>query len=68
MRTERWCYTEWNEGPRGKELYDLQADAKEIQNLVRDPTKVGVLAQLHQLLRTGPVTKQSPIRRLVIHP
>jgi hypothetical protein len=33
VRAERWCYSEWDEGPRGKELYDLQANPRELQNL-----------------------------------
>ena len=28
LRTERWCCTEWDEGRRGVELYDLQADPR----------------------------------------
>jgi len=65
VRTEQWCYTEWDEGRRGRELYDLRADPQELKNLVKDPAKAGVAAGLRKLLRAGPVAKESPIRRHV---
>ncbi|MDB4469809.1 sulfatase-like hydrolase/transferase [Akkermansiaceae bacterium] len=33
IRTERWRYTEWNDGKAGKELYDQKNDPDEITNL-----------------------------------
>jgi uncharacterized sulfatase len=62
VRTERWCYTEWDKGRRGAELYDLRADPNELKNLAKDPAVAGVARQLHKLLRAGPVAKESPVR------
>lgn len=36
VRTERWRYTEWNEGKAGAELYDHDKDPDEFNNLVAD--------------------------------
>jgi iduronate 2-sulfatase len=33
IRTERYRYTEWNDGVEGEELYDYQADPREVRNL-----------------------------------
>jgi iduronate 2-sulfatase len=33
LRTNRWRYTEWDEGQKGRELYDHQTDPKEMKNL-----------------------------------
>jgi iduronate 2-sulfatase len=33
LRTPRWRYTEWDEGRRGRELYDHDADPRELTNL-----------------------------------
>jgi uncharacterized sulfatase len=64
VRTERWCYTEWDEGCRGVELYDLQADPRESKNLAGAPQWTAVVAELRKLLHTGPVAKPSPVRAL----
>lgn len=55
VRTERWCYTEWDFGRRGVELYDLEADPRESHNLAKDPDFAMVIAELKQLLQTSPV-------------
>jgi uncharacterized sulfatase len=62
VRTERWCYTEWDERRYGAELYDLQADPRESKNLVKAPEYAGVIAPLKAMLHTGPVAKESPLR------
>jgi uncharacterized sulfatase len=38
LRTERWRYTEWNEGANGLELYDHDEDPHEFRNLARMPS------------------------------
>jgi len=37
IRTERWRYTEWEEGRSGAELYDHANDPHEHTNLAADP-------------------------------
>ena len=51
VRTERWRYTEWDEGRAGSELYDHAADPGEHRNLAADPTLRGEVATLARLLR-----------------
>ncbi len=52
LRTERWRYTEWNDGQLGVELYDHESDAHEMHNLAQDSrfdaTVAELKAQLHQ--------------------
>ncbi len=62
VRTGQWWYTEWDEGRRGVELYDLQADPHELKNLAKNPARANTVAELRQLLRQGPVAKESPVR------
>jgi len=51
VRTDRWRYTEWDEGKKGTELYDHQKDPRELRNLARDPQYAGVIRELTQLLQ-----------------
>jgi uncharacterized sulfatase len=37
VRTERWRYTEWDEGRKGVELYDHDKDPHEYRNLANNP-------------------------------
>ncbi len=37
IHTERWCYTEWDRGRYGVELYDHQTDPGEMKNLAQIP-------------------------------
>lgn len=37
LRTQRWRYTQWDEGREGVELYDHQADPQEMSNLAGMP-------------------------------
>jgi hypothetical protein len=50
VRTDRWRYTEWDEGRKGVELYDEQADPAEMRNLGDSPQFTAVRAQLKKLL------------------
>ncbi len=51
VRTERWRYTEWDEGRAGVELYDHDRDPREIRNVAADASHAGELAALRRLLR-----------------
>jgi arylsulfatase A-like enzyme len=51
LRTPRWRYTEWDEGRRGRELYDHDTDTKELTNLAGDPGHATTVADLSRQLR-----------------
>jgi iduronate 2-sulfatase len=53
VRTERYRYTEWNEGRLGSELYDHAVDPKEFQNLAQDASHANVVEELRALLGKG---------------
>jgi len=54
IRTQRWRYTEWNEGADGLELYDHKWDPQEWHNRVIQPDREAslVIKQLHGILET----------------
>jgi iduronate 2-sulfatase len=51
VRTERWRYTEWDEGRSGIELYDHRNDPGEYHNVAGDPKHSVLVNQLKGLLR-----------------
>ncbi|MCX7886832.1 MAG: sulfatase [Verrucomicrobiae bacterium] len=51
VRTERWRYTEWDEGRAGAELYDHQNDPEETTNLANDPRSAVIIKELKPLLK-----------------
>jgi len=51
LRTARWRYTEWDEGNRGRELYDHDADPQELKNLAALPAHAETVAKLSAQLR-----------------
>ncbi len=53
VRTERWRYTEWASGKQGVELYDHNADPKEMKNLAGEPKYAEVQKELQGLVRTN---------------
>ena len=53
VRTERWRYTEWDEGRQGAELYDHDLDPHEFHNLANDPAQADVVKEHRALLRPG---------------
>ena len=53
VRTERYRYTEWDEGRAGVELYDHENDPGEMKNLASDENKRSTIAELQTLLRKG---------------
>jgi iduronate 2-sulfatase len=51
VRTEKWRYTEWEQGKRGVELYDEAADPGELRNLAADPKHKKTVDEMQRLLR-----------------
>jgi uncharacterized sulfatase len=51
VRTERWRYTEWDDGKQGVQLYDHDADPTELHNLAGDPKSADVLASMKALMK-----------------
>ncbi|MGA2496471.1 MAG: sulfatase [Tepidisphaeraceae bacterium] len=60
IRTERYRYTEWDNGNKGTELYDHDADPDEFHNLAAEAGMAGVIQQL----RTQLESRKAPIRIL----
>ena len=65
LRTLRFRYTEWDEGKNGRELYDHDADPKELKNLANDPAHAKTIEELSKQLRaavkgTFPPSGQTP--------
>jgi iduronate 2-sulfatase len=50
VRTEEWRYTEWEDGQRGRELYDHRTDPKETKNLAEDAKYAPTVEQMRELL------------------
>ncbi len=50
LRTERYRYSFWNEGSEGEELYDYQADPRELRNLASDAASAALKARLKRRL------------------
>lgn len=51
LRTPRWRYTEWDEGRAGRELYDHDADPRELVNLAATEAHAADVAELSKQLR-----------------
>ena len=57
IRTDRWRYTEWNEGEQGIELYDHSNDPGEFDNLASKPKFAGIISDLRKKLRANVLGK-----------
>ena len=53
VRSERYRYTEWDEGRRGVELYDHSNDPREYHNLANEPAHAQLVKEHQALLRRG---------------
>lgn len=51
LRTPRWRYTEWAEGKEGRELYDHDADPKELTNLADKAEHAKTVTELSEKLK-----------------
>jgi len=51
MRSGQWRYTVWNGGAAGRQLYDHEADPRELDNLADQPAHAATLARLDAELR-----------------
>jgi iduronate 2-sulfatase len=65
LRTPRWRYTEWDQGQQGRELYDHEADPRELTNLANKADHAQTLAGLSDQLRaavreTFPASGETP--------
>jgi uncharacterized sulfatase len=54
IRTERYRYTEWDQGNSGVELYDHEKDPNEFNNLARDNNNAAIMAEHRKLLHNPP--------------
>jgi uncharacterized sulfatase len=50
VRTERWRYTEWDDGRAGSELYDHDKDPREYRNLAKDSAYADKVSEMKRLL------------------
>ena len=53
LRTDRWRYTEWDDGRQGRELYDHASDARELTNLAEKPEHAATVAEMSRRLRAA---------------
>jgi iduronate 2-sulfatase len=62
VRTERFRYTEWDNGKQGAQLYDYDVDPGEKQNLASDPRHAETVARLKALIQENWKTEYRPGR------
>ena len=53
IRTDRWRYSEWDDGKQGLELYDEVADPQEMRNLATDPKYGRTVQEMRTRLRSA---------------
>jgi iduronate 2-sulfatase len=60
LRTPRWRYTEWDEGRPGRELYDHDTDARELNTLAERPEHATTVSELSRQLAAAVKTTFPP--------
>jgi uncharacterized sulfatase len=50
VKTDKWRYTEWDNGNMGNELYDQGKDPVEYNNLATNPSYAGIVEEMKKLL------------------
>jgi uncharacterized sulfatase len=60
LRDERYRYTMWGDGSYGEELYDYQADPREMRNRAKDGGMAGMKAQLRKRLDAALAARGKP--------
>jgi uncharacterized sulfatase len=60
IRTERWRYSEWDDGKRGVELYDEKGDPGEMRNLAADPKYAKTVEAMRTMLRSARESRLTP--------
>ena len=50
VKNKEWRYVEWDDGTKGRELYDQKNDPIEYNNLAEDPQYAGVVKEMKNLL------------------
>lgn len=63
LRTARWRYTEWDEGRKGRELYDHDSDPRELTNLAEKTEHSKTVDELSSQLRVAVKTTFPPSGR-----
>ncbi|MSR66750.1 MAG: DUF4976 domain-containing protein [Pedosphaera sp.] len=61
VRTERWRYSEWDNGKQGTELYDHQTDPNEFTNLASDAKFASVISDLKPLIAKNWANSYRPV-------
>ena len=51
VRTEKYRYTEWDDGKKGAQLYDHDADPQELTNLANEPKHAKVVEDMKALVK-----------------
>jgi len=63
VRTERYRYTEWDDGKLGAQLYDYSTDPEEKNNLIKDESKKEVIVELQKMIRDNWADEFKPSKK-----